>query len=210
VNFPIRGRAEFHNLEARLKEPWTRQLTAVLGQVSGTSLPDQIQVLKDSTVEFSVSKDGIAHDGMVFLLPQLAQELTITSSGIVRLDESLDLLLTLHVPKIVPAGRPLLAMLSQLSSAPMQLRVVGTVSEPKLQLPEGMNLLGDLTRRVAPAQYTEEAPPLPSAVIDLIQNVGSQDRDQAKQNLPGSILNLIRAVDEQTKQRRAERKSRQK
>ena len=210
VKFPIHGRAEFHALEARLKENWTRQLTALLGQVSGTSLPDQIQILKDSTVEFSVSKDGIAHEGLVFLLPQLAQELSITSSGIVHLDETLDLLLTLKMPKIVPAGRPLLALLSQLSAAPMQLRVVGTVSEPKLQLPESMDLLGDLTSRIAPAQYTEEAPPLPSAVMDLIQNVGSQDREQAKKNLPGSILNLIRAVDEQTKEKRAERKSRRK
>ena len=114
------------------------------------------------------------------------------------------------MPKIVPAGRPLLALLSQVSAAPMQLRVVGTVSEPKLQLPESMDLLGDLTSRIAPAQYTEEAPPLPSAVMDLIQNVGSQDREQAKKNLPGSILNLIRAVDEQTKEKRAERKSRRK
>lgn len=209
-SFPIRGRAEFHALDARLKEHWMRQLTALIGHVSGTSLPDQIQVLQDSTVEFSVSKVGIAHDGMVFCLPQLSPELTITSSGIVRLDETLDLVLTLSVPKIVPAGRPFLAMLSQLTAAPIQVRVVGTVSEPKLQLPEGMNLLSDLTRRIAPAQHTELAPPLPSAVLDLIQNVGSQDREQAKKDLPGNILNLIRAVDEQTKQKRAERKSREK
>lgn len=210
TNSLIRGRAEFHELEARLKEPWTRQLTALIGQVSGKSLPDRILILKDSTVEFSVSKDGITHDGLVLLLPQLAPDLTITSSGIVRLDETLDLLLTLHVPKIVPAGGPLLSLLTQLSATPMQLRVVGTVSEPRLQLPEGTNLLGDLTRRIAPAQYTDEPPPLPSAVMGLIQNIGSQDREQAKQNLPGNILNLIRAVDEQTKQKRAERKSRQK
>ncbi len=209
-NFPIHGRAEFHALEARLKEPWTRQLTALLGQVSGTALPDRILVLKDSTVEFSVSKDGIAHDGLVFLLPQLAQELTITSSGVVRLDETLDLLLTLNLPEIVPAGRPFMVLLSHLAAAPMQLRVVGTVSEPALQLPEGMNLLGDLTRRIAPAQYTDVPPPLPVAVKDLIQNVESQDREQANQNLPGNILNLIRAVDEQTRQKRAERKSRRK
>ena len=108
------------------------------------------------------------------------------------------------------AGRPLLALLSQLSAAPIKLRVVGTVSEPKLQLPEGMNLLSDLTSRIAPAQYTEEAPPLTSAVFDLIQNVGSQDREKVKQALPGNILNIIRAVDEQAKQKRQERKSRQK
>lgn len=207
VNIQIHGRAEFHALEARLKEHWTQQLTALFGQVSGTSQPDQIQVLKDSRVEFSVSKDGIAHDGMVFLLPQLAQELTVTSSGIVHLDETLELLLTVNLPKIVPAGRPFLAVLSQLTGTPMPFRVGGTVSEPHLQLPEGMNLLGDLSSRISPTQHTEEAPSLPGAVIDLMQHVGSQDQEQVKQNLPGSILNLIRAVDKQTKQKRAERKS---
>ena len=210
INFPIHGRVEFHALDARLKETWTRQLTALVGQLSGTSLPDRIQVLKNSTVEFSVSDDGISHDGMVFLLPQLTQELTFTSSGTVHLDETLDLLLTVNVPKVVPAGRPFLALLSQFTAAPIQLRVVGTVSEPKLQLPEGIDLLSDLTSRIAPAQYTEEAPPLTSAVFDLIQNVGSQDREKVKQALPGNILNIIRAVDEQAKQKRQERKSRQK
>ncbi|MEJ7594828.1 MAG: hypothetical protein WKF77_25160 [Planctomycetaceae bacterium] len=103
-----------------------------------------------------------------------------------------------------------MAFLSQLMAVPIQFRVVGTVSEPKLQLPEGMNLLGDLTSRIAPAQYTEEAPPLTSAVLSLIQNVGGEDREEAKQALPGNILNLIRAVDEQTKQKRQERKLRRK
>ncbi len=210
INFPIHGRAEFHALDARVRENWIRQLTALIGQVSGMSLPDRIQVLKDSKVKFSVSKDGISHEGMVFLLPQLAQELTFTSSGIVHRDETLDLLLTVNVPQVVPVGRPFVALLAQFTAAPIQLRVVGTVSEPRLQFPEGTNLLSDLTRRIAPAQYTEEAPPLTSAVLELIQNVSSQDREEAKQALPGNILNLIRAVDEQTKQKRQERKLRRK
>jgi len=203
----IRGRAEFHSLEARLKETWTRQLAALAGQVTGTVLPDRIEVLENSTVEFTVDNDGIYHEGMCFLLPQIAQELTFTSSGLIRLDESLDLLLTLNVPKIIPAGRPFLVMLSQLTSAPMQLRVLGTVSKPELQLPEGMNPLGELTRRIAPAQYTEEAPPVTSAVIDLFQNVSSQDPEQKRNALPGSILNLIRAVDKTAKEKKAEKKA---
>ncbi len=206
----IRGRAEFHSLEARLKETWTRQITALVGQVTGTALPDKIEVLENSTVEFAVNNEGIYHQGMCFLLPQIAQELTFTSSGLIRLDESLDLLLTLNVPKVIPVGRPFLVMLSQLTDAPMQLKVLGTVSKPELQLPEGMNLLGELTRRIAPAQYTEEAPPVTSAVIDLFQNVSSQDPEQKKNALPGSILNLIRAVDKTAKEKKAANKAEKK
>jgi hypothetical protein len=209
-NILIRGRAEFHSLEARLKENWTKQLTAIIGHVSGSAIPNQIQVLKDSKIDFSVTNEGIHHSGMVFLLPELAKEMTITSSGSVHLDETIDLLLGLNVPKIVQTGKPFLAILSQLTSMPIQLRVLGTVSEPKLQLPEGMDLLGRLTRQVLPAQHTEESPPLPSTVIDLIQSVGSQDRAQAKKDLPGNILNLIRAVDQNAREKQAERKARRK
>ena len=206
----IRGRAEFHTLEARLKDIWARQITSLVGQVSGTTIPDRLRVLENSTVEFSVSKEGVFHDGMVFLLPQIADELTFTSSGLIRLDESLDLLLTLNVPKVVSAGRPVLAMLSQLTEGPMQLKIVGTVSKPEIRLPDGMDLLGELSRRISPAQYTEEAPAVPSAVIGLIQDVGSKSPEQMKKDLPGSILNLIRAVDKQAKEKRAEKKSRRK
>lgn len=206
--FPIHGRAEFHSLEARLKDVWIQQLTAVIGQAGGVQLPNRIQVLKDSTVDFSVSREGISHDGMAFLLPELAQELTFTSSGVVRLDETLDLLLTLTFPEVVSSGHTVMAYLGQLTETPIQFRVVGKVSEPKLRLPEGMDLLKSLTSRIAPAQHTEGTPPLPSTVLDLIQNVGSQDREKAKADLPGNILNLIRAVDEQARQKRKERKSR--
>ena len=209
-SFPIRGRAEIHSLEARLRENWTKQLTAIIGQVSGSAIPNQIQVLKNSSIEFSVTDGGIHHSGMVFLLPELAKNMSITSSGSVHLDESIDLLLKLNAPKITQTGSPFSAMLSQITSMPIQLRVLGTVSEPKLQLAEEMNLLGSLTNQVSPAQYTEESPELPSAVMELIQNVGSQDREQAKKALPGNILNLIRAVDQKAKEKQAERKARRK
>ncbi|MEZ6033578.1 MAG: hypothetical protein R3C17_10830 [Planctomycetaceae bacterium] len=208
--FTIHGRAEFHELDARLKENWTRQVTALVGQVSGISVPGQIQVLKDSKVQFSVSKEGISHEGMMFLLPEIAQELTFTSSGMVHMDETLDLVVTLKLNAAAPTGRPFLEILAQLTENPIQLKIAGTVSEPKLQLAKGADLLSGLAGRITPAGYTEESPPLPSAVLDLIQSVGRQDREAARKDLPGNILNLIRAVDEQARVKRAERKSRRK
>jgi hypothetical protein len=211
----ISGRAEFHSLNASLKESWTRQLAAVTGHLTGTELPDHVAVIKDSTVDFVITKEGISHEGMVFLLPQVAKELRITSSGMIRLDESLDLRLTVAMPKVVSAGSPMMMLVSQLTAEPLQLQVEGTVTEPKLQLPSGMDLLSTLSQRVAPAQYQEEAPAVPSAVLDLLQNVSSADKSQAQQNLPGSILNLIRAIDKsgkeksQDRSKRAERKKRE-
>lgn len=206
--FPIRGWAEFHSLEARLKQDWTRQLAALTGQLTGTELPDRIEMLKNSRVEFVVTEDGISHDGMVFLLPRIAENLTIVSSGVVHLDESLDLHLTVTMPPVVTANQPVLALLAQLSSEPLQLQVRGTVSQPKLQLPEGTSLLGEISKRIAPAQHEEVAPSLPSAITDLLQEASGADKDQTRKDLPGNILNIIRAVDQAKKSKAERQKSR--
>jgi hypothetical protein len=198
--FPVRGHAEFHTLEARLKPAWIRQLAAMTGQITGTSLPDRVEVAKDCRVEFAVTEDGITHEGMVFLLPEIANELTITSSGIIHLDESLDLRLAVTVPKIVAGDKPILAMLAQLTSEPLQLAVKGTISHPKIQLPEGTDLLGAISSRVTPASHEEAAPHLPSAIFEILKDVQNPDKDQAVQALPGNILNLIRAIDQNSKQ----------
>ena len=203
--FPIRGRATFHSLEARLKEDWTRQLAAVTGQLMGKELPDRIEVMKDSRVDFVITDEGITHEGMMFLLPKIAAELRITSSGMIRLDESLDLQLIVTMPKIVSADNSVMAFVSQLTSAPLQLAVRGTVSKPELQMPQGLDLLGEISRRVTPAQHQEVAPAVPSAVIDLIQGVSNPDKVEAKKDLPGNIFNLIRAVDKAAKQRAKDR-----
>lgn len=211
--FTIRGRAEFHSLEAKLKETWTRQLAVLSAQLAGTQLPDRIEVLQDSKVTFEVTDNGIFHEGMVFLLPKVAESLRVTSSGTIHLDESLDLQLAVTIPELGTQENRFLSMLSQLTSEPLRLSVKGTVSNPQLQLPEDTNLLGEISRRVTPAQYTEEAPAVPSAVVDLIQGVSNEDKEEAREALPGNILNLIRAIDQGVKEkaknkpRRAGRKS---
>lgn len=198
--FPVKGRAEFHSLEARLKPEWIRQLAAVTGQLTGTNLPDRMEVLKDSRVEFEVTDEGVIHDSMVFLLPEIAEELSISSSGIIRLDESLDLRLVVTIPKFIAADKPLLSVLAQLTSEPLQLAVRGTVSKPQLQLPEGTDLLGTITGRVTPAGNSEIAPPLTSAILNVVQDASNPDKDQTREALPGSILNLIRAIDQKAKE----------
>jgi hypothetical protein len=42
---------------------------------------------------------------------------------------------------------------------------------------------------------------VPSAVIELLQGVSKQDKDEAKEALPGNILNLIRAIDHGVKEK---------
>ena len=203
--FPIRGRVEFHSLEARLKQDWIRRLAAFTGQLTRTEIPDRIEVLNDSRVDFVLTDDGVSHQSMVFLLPQIAEQLTLESSGMIHFDESLDMRLTVTMPPVVTANQPLLALLGQLSGEPLQLQVRGTVSEPQLQFPDDASLLSEISRRVAPAQHAETAPSLPAAITDLLQDAGSADKDEARKNLPGNVLKMIRAVD-QARKNKAERR----
>lgn len=197
--FPIRGRAQFHSLQARLKEEWITQLAMLVGGATGTTVPDRIEVVRNCAVSFEISDTGIRHDSMVFLLPDLARELRVTSSGTISLDESLDLRLGVKVPGIAPANRPVLSFISQLTAEPIQLAVKGTVSKPKLELPA--EFAAGLLNGIVPAQHTQETPAVPNAIAGMVQSFGNPDKDEAGRQLTGSIVNLIRAIDHNAKQK---------
>jgi hypothetical protein len=199
--FPIKGRAEFHSLEAKLRSGWARQLSALGGAFSGIEIPDQVSMLEKSTIDFEVTEKGVHHKGTAFLLPEVSPEFKVVSSGAVFLDETLELELSLELPIPSDNERPLLQFLRKVSSSPILLAVNGTVSSPVVGLPEGVDFLGEISRRVTPAHYTAEPSGVPTAISDLIQDVvkpGSDSQDK-KKNLAGSILNLIRAVEKQRK-----------
>jgi hypothetical protein len=73
-------------------------------------------------------------------------------------------------------------------------------------LPEGLDLAGELLRRVAPDVIDTAPPSVTSAVTGLIRSISNEDKSEGKRKLPGSIINLIRAVDKSTKDRKKQRK----
>jgi hypothetical protein len=199
--FPIKGRAEFHSLEAKLRNGLVRQLSSLGGVFSGIDIPDRISMVEKSTIDFEVTDKGITHKGTAFLLPEMSPEFKVVSSGTVCLDEKLDLELSVELPVPSDDERPVLQFLRKVSSSPILLAVKGTVSSPVVGLPEGVDFLGEISRRVTPAQYTTEPSGVATAVSDLIQDVvkPGSDGSEKKKNLAGSILNLIRAVEKQRK-----------
>jgi hypothetical protein len=225
--FPLRGRVEFHALDASLRPELLQQLALFIPSAAA-KLPSRIAVLDDLAVSFEVTESGIRHDGMVVLLPELARNLQITSSGTIGLDEALQLDVEIRLPQTGPdsAGgttedapehaSPLLsALLAGLTSAPLQLHVTGTIHSPQVALPNGMTIAGELLRRLAPgtpvtAAADKAAPAsgqtsVPGAVAGLIREISNQKTTGSVQNLPGSIIDLIRAVDKSAKERKQKR-----
>ncbi|MFM7039697.1 MAG: hypothetical protein ACKO2L_18480 [Planctomycetaceae bacterium] len=209
--FPVRGRAAFHSLEASLRQDFLGELTHLI-PASGLQLPGRIAVLDQTDVRFEVTAEGIHHDGMIVLLPELAQNLQITTKGTIGLDERLDIELTINLPEQLTGAtaestdKPLAALLAGLAKEPLRLHVTGTVSSPVFALPEGMDLAGELLRRVAPDVIDTAPPSVTSAVTGLIRSISNEDKSEGKRKLPGSIINLIRAVDKSAKDRKKQRK----
>lgn len=199
--FPIRGRAEIHSLEARLKTGWARQISLMLGSLSGAEVPDQISMLEKTNINFKVIDNGIQHEATAFLFPQISPEFRVVTSGTVHFDETLDLTLSVFLPTELQEKQSALAFLRSFSTSPIPLAVTGTVSSPSVGFPERFDVLSEISRRVTPAQYTEEPPGVPTAVSVLLQGVIRSEPSgvKSKKRLAGSILNLIRAVDKERK-----------
>ncbi|MEZ6124593.1 MAG: hypothetical protein R3C49_15650 [Planctomycetaceae bacterium] len=200
-SFPVvHGQAVFHDVTARLKQEWAIQVSQLIGQVSGRDVPSRLQVMRDSAVQFRVDQQGVYHEGLALLLPDLAGQMLISSSGTVGLDERLDLVFSLQPPQ-VNSPNPVLAGIAKMLSAPVQMRVQGTVSEPKMMNPPGMSVVDQLARNVSPENGSQPPPPVGRAVMDLISSAasnpaGAGPNPAASEAITGGILNIIRAAKE--------------
>jgi len=190
----LRGEAIFHTVEARLKQDWTAQVAKLLGQATGVGPRDRLQVARDTLVTFEYNDQGVYHHGLAFLLPELANQMQIESSGLVALDESLDLTFAVQMAPSAPGGA-FMSILSKMVSSPIKLYVRGTVSEPKLEAPAGLTLVDQLSKNVAPEQHTEEPPSVPESVMKLINSSATPSPEQGE-DITGGILNIIRAARE--------------
>lgn len=194
---PIRldGEAVFHSVEAKLKQEWAAQVSQMIGQATGTAPSSRLQIARDSAVQFEVTERGVYHEGLAFLLPDLASRMQIESSGLVGLDETLDLTFAMQLPQSLSGGA-FLSLVSKMVSAPLKLFVKGTVSEPKLVMPQGFSVVDQLSRNLAPEKHTDQPPPVTDAVMDLIGAAASPPVPGQGESITGSVLNMIRAAKE--------------
>ncbi len=188
--FSIGGEAVFHTVNARLKQTWVSQISRMVGQASGNAVPDRLEIARDSSVAFEVDSIGIHHSGLAFLLPEIAEQMRIESSGMVGLDETLDLALQVQLPLIAPSNA-FTAFISKLTLTPITLQVKGTVSEPQLI---GPPLLDELSKRIAPEQHTQQPSDVTGAVMQLLGTVTTPNKTQGAEALPGEIIGLIRSI----------------
>lgn len=212
--FPIRGSAVFHSVNTRLRDEWAVQINQMLGNrlAPGAAVPNRLEIARDSVVNFEVDERGIHHHGLGFLLPNISTGMNVESSGMVGLDETLDLALSLQLPQMF-ARNPFAAALSTMLGGTFQLQVKGTIAEPKLITPPGFSMIDQLSANADPLNFSPEPKPVGGSVMDLIGGVASPNSAQSAQGLPGNILEMIRSIqkakeDAPPKQKRIRKRDR--
>ncbi|MEZ6128369.1 MAG: hypothetical protein R3C59_06785 [Planctomycetaceae bacterium] len=200
---PIAGVATFHSVEAKLRPDWAAQVTQFIGGATGQQVPQRLEVVRDSSVAFHVDDDGVHHEGLALLLPELGSRMQIESSGVVGLDERLDLKFRLHFPQSLPGSGLFTGIVSKMLSGPMTLFVKGTVSEPKLEAPPGFSVVDQLSHNLDP-NSGDSPPSVVESVMKLVGSAASPD-PQSGEKITGSILNMIQAARQAKAAREAKR-----
>lgn len=190
-----RGSAVFHSVEAQLRQEWAVQISQLIGGGTGRSDNSRLQVARDSVVRFEVSEMGVYHEGLALLLPDLASRLRVESSGMVGLDENLDLTFGIQFPQVASGGA-LMSLFSKMVSSPLRVFVRGTVSEPKLEAPAGFSIVDQLSRNVDPQQHTQVPPPVTESVMKLIGSAAAGPAPGQGETMTGTVLDIIRAARE--------------
>ena len=186
----LAGAAVFHSVEARLRKEWVAQVGQMLGKAMEADIPNRLEIIKDSKVSFTVDESGIWHKGLVFLLPDLAEDLKIDSSGVVGLDGQMDLAFGVTIPP--PRNAGLFASIIASMAGKIQVAVKGTVDDPKLVMPAGTSLLKQFSGNLEPEKQDQE-PGVAGSVLDLLGAAQSEDPKQKAAGITGGVLKLIRA-----------------
>ncbi len=166
----IDGRMMLHRVETGLKNPMLAEIASVLTTMSGGRF-GMVRAAEESEVRFRVADGRVHHDGLTLLIPELAHDLTIRTSGWVDLNENIDIQILVNVSGLASSR---IELLSSLMQAPLEVRMTGTLRHPRISLPGGQNMLDQLKGR-----------------FSGLAGGGNSARGNGQTNLTGAINDLV-------------------
>ncbi|MCA9246999.1 MAG: hypothetical protein KDA42_07790 [Planctomycetales bacterium] len=215
----LEGIVYLHRADARLKNPLLQAIGRLVALILQRDAIQHVRVADESQVHFAVREGRVFHEGLAFVLPDVAADLKIRTSGSVGLDESLDLTVALQLPAEMP-------LLAQFASKSLELHVTGTIDEPQLQTPglEGNGLAGLIGQLIEGAQQGGDRTPdgsdpaakpptdggeVAEAVVDLIGELIEKRRERREGDVDGdtppgpTIFDRLRERRQQRNETRA-------
>ncbi|QDU46517.1 hypothetical protein Mal52_50380 [Symmachiella dynata] len=205
----ITGSVALHHVRSNLRNPILVEITKLVAGLLNKPPPETIRVLENSRVHFHVAKEGVYHEGMAFVLPDISEELVIRTSGLVGVDRQLDLKIEVALPSQMTVGVPVLEKLTQ---RPLTLVVHGTLDAPIVGFAEGQDLLDELAGRLnGKNQPLEEPKPIGNSVIELVGGLTEKKDDGVKkidvESTAKDVINIIRSARDAKKRNKNKNKN---
>ncbi|MGA0039634.1 MAG: hypothetical protein ACO3NZ_07295 [Pirellulales bacterium] len=182
-----------------------------------------LRISDSSDIQFALANRRVSHEGLKFgvPLPDSNERLDVESAGSVGLDDkSLDLRLTLPLPKTMPEDRPLL---QSLAGKKLGLSIGGTLEQPEVDMDGTLrsSVAGLIGRRAdgdAEGQTTAVGAGAGTAATreTTLGAVGSVVAEQIRGQLPpesvdpataAAVVDLVGGILDEVGKRRAARKA---
>ena len=128
-------------------------------------VPDRIRLTENAELAFHLKQGRIHHAGLAFVFPEDLSEFSIQMAGSVGLDESIDLQILVQIPLSALNDSPLARQLSQ---TPMELRITGTIDQPKVGLPANQEWVSRISGRLLSDDLSASEQKLADKIIDLL------------------------------------------
>jgi hypothetical protein len=188
------GQIVLHEVETGIRNPVLAQIVSVIATLSGGRFAS-VRVADETQVDFRVENGQVYHEGLVLVIPELSEGLSIQTSGWVDFDENIDIRILLNLAGL---ATPRSELLTSLTQAPLEFRMTGTLKDPKIRLPEGRSMLDEFAGRLTGGESGTAAggkSNLTGAISDLIGGLAgdSEDKPDAKKTARG-IFDLIQAI----------------
>ena len=172
IAWELRGRLTIHDITAG-----TGPLATEIARLY--RLPEQVQLVDESVIEFGLTDGVVQHDGLEFQLGKLR----VVSEGQVRLDESMQLVSRIVFPAADESSSELAR---RLAGRHIQLPIAGTLTAPRL----------DWQRIAVDHPFLDEfvarlLDPDDTPVLDVLRDIRQRRRDlppEPGDRLPGRRL----------------------
>ena len=187
----VNGVFQLHHLSAGINNEMTKRLARMFAELMGIGeIPDQWNLTDEATVSFEVRDGRVFHDGLAIILPDIAPNFSIRTTGLVSINDEIEVSATVELPSALLGESDLARKISQM---PIEIRISGTMPGLKFGLPEDPKWVIELSDSLVSDSLTVEDKELADDMIELIAELHEQSEHLAAK-LPSKLLERIQSL----------------